>query len=190
MAYCTVQDVKNYLDISESGDDSLISDCIDAAQAAIDAYTHRTFEASADSTRYFDAVGEHVMGRTLYLDSDICSITTVTNGDGIVISSTERTTKPKNITPYYAIRILASSGKIWTYTDDYEDAITILGRWAYSTTAPAQIQHACKRWAAYIYRQKDAQMYDVTAIEAGVLVQPQGIPLDVRNLLQPFVRYT
>jgi len=189
MAYCSVVDVKNYLGITESTDDVLIADKVEAAQAAIDAYTHRTFEASADSTRYFDAVGRHIMGRTLYLDADLCSITTVTNGDDVVISSSEYTTRPKNETPYYAIKILGSSGKLWTYADDYEDAISITGRWAWSTTAPDDIKDACVRWASYKYRQKDAQMYDVTAIEAGVVVRPFGVPPDIQAMLAPYVKH-
>ena len=101
MAYCTVSQVKSYLDITGSGDDPLIDSLIDAAQAAIDSYCHRTFEASADSTKYIDAVGDHVRGRSLFIDhiDDLCAITTITNGDGVVVGGSEYVTMPANETP-------------------------------------------------------------------------------------------
>lgn len=188
MAYCTTADVKTYLGISESGDDALIAEKIAAAQAGIDAYTHRTFEASGDTTRYFDYSSEYIDGYDLILDEDLCSITTVTNGDSVVVAAGERTTLPKNETPYYAIRLLSDSGVVWTYSDEWMDAISVTGKWAWSTTAPDDIKDACIRWASYKYRQKDAQMYDVTAIEAGVVIRPFGIPPDIKSMLMPYVR--
>ena len=68
------------------------------------------------------------------------------------------------------------------------DSISIIGKWAYSTTAPADVKQACIRLASYMYRQKDAQMYDVTAIEAGVVIRPFGMPPDIKAILKPYVR--
>ena len=40
-----------------------------------------------------------------------------------------------------------------------------------------------------MYRQKDASVFDTTAIpDQGVIVSPQGIPRDVRLMLDPYVR--
>ena len=189
MAYCTATDVKNYLGISGASDDTLLGTLVSAAQQAIDMFTRRTFEASADATRYFDYSSEYIDGPDLLLDDDLCAITTVTNGDSVVVASDERTTVPRNKTPYYVIRLLSDSGVTWTYDDEWMGAISVVGRWAYSTTAPADIKQACIRLAAYMYRQKDAQMYDVTAIEAGVVVRPFGMPPDIKAMLQPYVRH-
>ncbi len=61
------------------------------------------------------------------------------------------------------------------------------GKWAYSTTPPDDIEHACTRLAAYMYRQKDAQTFDTTAIpDAGVILVPQGIPKDVKMILDHY----
>lgn len=190
MAYCDIADVTQYLDVSESTEDGLIDACINAAQAEIDNFTGRTFEADADSTRYFDAAGQHIVGNTLYLDADLCSVTTVTNGNSVEVTSAQYTTKPRNETPYYAIRILSNSGKVWTYTDEWMDAIEIIGRWSYSTAAPDDIKQACIRLASYIYRQRDAQMYDVTVFEGGVVTKPFGIPPDVRAILSSYRRFS
>ena len=66
------------------------------------------------------------------------------------------------------------------------DAISIAGRWAYSTKAPKAIAHACKRLAAFKYKQRDAALFEVTAIEAGTVIAPVGIPADIRAVLLPF----
>ena len=192
MAYCTVADVREYLDISITGDDSLIDDLIKRAQQGIDSHTRRTFEdPGADATRYF-TVGVDTDGLVLLFDEDIYSLTAVkTDADGTprTITSSEYVTMPRNTTPYYGIKILSSSSEYWDYTDDPEGGIEITGRWAYSSAAPEDIVQACARWAAYMYRQKDAQVFDVTAIpEAGVITIPQGIPADVKMLLDPYVR--
>ena len=193
MAYCLAADVKTYLGISGAGDDTLITALISRAQKAIDTYTQRTFEASADTERTFDT-SRDVDGPTLYLDEDLCAITTITNGDGTEVTATEYTTEPRNRTPYYAIRLLSSANVFWmqsTTTYDPEDAITVEGRWAFSTTAPADVVHACIRLAAYYYRQKDAQVFDTTATpELGIITVPQGIPRDVELLLTPYRKLT
>jgi len=118
----------------------------------------------------------------------LCAITTVTNGDGVVVAAGERTTIPRNSTPYYGIRLLSDSGVTWTYDDEWMDAISVTGRWAWSTTAPDDIAQACARLAAFLYKQRDAQLFDVTAIEAGTVLTPVGIPVDVKVTLLPYVR--
>jgi len=186
MAYAAASDVKTYLGISVSTDDTLITALITRAQAAIDRYCNRTFEASANSTRYFDAVAD-VYGPTLILDEDLASINSVTNGDGTTVTSSQYVTEPRNMTPYYALRIRSDASVAWTYSSYPENAIAISGKWAYSTSAPADIVHACIRLASYYYRQKDAQVFDVTATpELGQITIPQGLPRDVEILLEPY----
>ena len=188
MSYATLAELRTYQDIESSTDNDLLQDLLDAATQAIDDYTHRTFAVSSDTTRYFDAVGDHIVGGRLDLDTDLAAVTTVTNGDTVVVSSSEYTTTPRNETPYYAIRLLSQSSKIWTYTNEYMDAIEIVGRWGYSTdtNTPESIKQACKRLAAFYYKQRDAALFDVTAIEGGTVIKPQGLPGDVGRLIEPF----
>jgi len=191
MAYTTAALLKTYLGVSGSGDDTLLTALIARAQAAIDNYTGRTFEASADATRKF-TVGRDTEGRMLYLDEDLASITTITtNADdgsgGTALASTDYITHPRNTTPYHAIEIVTSSDESWEYTDDPTAGVTISGKWAWSTTAPDDIVHACIRLAAYYYRQKDAGVFDTTAIpDAGIIQVPQGIPADVKIILNRY----
>lgn len=192
MAYTTAALLKTYLGVSGSGDDTLLTALIARAQSAIDHYTGRTFEASSDTTRYY-SVGEDTKGDTLYLDADLCSITSIiTDADStspVTLAITEYITLPRNITPYHAIRILGSSSNSWTYTDNHEKGVSVTGKFAYSTSAPDDIVHATIRLSGYYYKQKDAGVFDTTAIpDAGIIQVPQGIPRDVQLILAPYVR--
>ena len=188
MAYTTVGAVRKYLGISEASDDELIKTLIDAAQEAIDIHCRRTFEASADSTRYFDYSSEYIDGADLWLDTDLCAITTVMNGDSVEVAASEYTTVPRNDTPYYKIRLLSDSDITWTYDSEWMDAIYVVGRWSYSTEAPADVAQACTKFAAFKFRGKDAQLTDVTAIEVGVVIKPVGMPADVLKDLKGYVK--
>lgn len=188
MSYATTADIKAYLGISGTGDDVLLAELVQAASAAIDTYTNRMFAVTGDATRYIDAVGDHVRGATLYLDRDLCQITSVVNGDGTTVTTSQYTTIPRNDTPYRALRLLGSAGLTWTYSTDWEGAIAITGRWGFSIQPPYDIQQAAMRLAAFYYRQKDAQLADVTAIEAGVVIQTPAMPADVLGLIKAYRR--
>lgn len=198
MAYCELADLKTYLnDITDSRDDALLTDMIAAAQKIIDTYTRRTFEASADTTRRFDAVRDvgsmdNGVDRVLWLDHDLCQITSITNGDATTVTTGQYVTEPRNYTPWYAIALRTSANIAWTYDDEPENAIAIVGRWAYSITAPDDIQWACKRLAAYLYRQKDTSSEAERPImsASGASILPSKLPADVRDVLDRYVRRT
>ena len=129
--YCTVTELKTYLSISGSGDDNLLASIIAAAQSRIDSFTKRTFEATADTTRYYDAI-EDVDGRSLYVD-DISYISAVTSA-GQSVPASEYVTWPRNDTPYQELRIRPTSTYLWQYVTDPADAITVAGRYAVMTS--------------------------------------------------------
>jgi hypothetical protein len=190
MAYCGVEELKEYLGVTGTADDAMLLTLLAAAQHTIDSYCARTFEATADTVRTFDSQRD-VDGYTLTVDSDLCAITSIVNGDGTTISNSHYVTEPRNETPYYAIRLKTSAGKVWTSTvsGDSENAITITGKWAYSTSAPSDIAHVCKRLAAYIYRQKDnAGDLDRAVIAGNSTILPAQIPSDIRLMLTPYKR--
>lgn len=191
MAYTNTTDVKAYAGVDGSGDDAVIGDLIAQAQAIIErACRGRVFEASADTTRKFHAV-EDVDGPVLHLDADLCQITSITNGDGTAVTSAQYTTLPANLTPWYAIRLKDSSGVAWTYTDDPDEAISITGRWAWSVTAPADVEFATLRLAAFLYRQRDTSGGDndrPIMSNSGAILLPSQLPKDVQDLMRPYWR--
>jgi len=200
--YCNVLGLKTYLGISVDTDDTLLTTLIKRAQGIVDDYCNRTFEASTDATRYLDCPqsvgrlltdyqfnGRRVAPLILWLDRDLCQITSIVNGNGVTVTAGQYATLPATDKPYYAIRLKPASGINWTYTDDPIGAITITGRWAYSVTAPQQIVYATERLAAYLYRKRDAQVFDDTAFaEGGVVRLPKGLPADVVEILNMNIR--
>lgn len=181
-AYTTVAAVKAYLGISASTEDGLLGTLITAAQSWLEKEYNRLYAVSADTTRYLDAVA-NVDGRRLLLPYDLCQITTVTNL-GVSVAASEYTTHPRHATPWYALELKTSSTVMWDYLTDPADAIVIVGRWGYSITPPDFVVQACTRLTAYLYRQKDASTFDVTAQpDMGLITIPQGIPTDVRRLM-------
>jgi len=200
MSYASLTLLKSYLGISVTTDDTLLTNLLTRAQQAIDSHCHRTFEARTE-TRYYrqeavaieDAFGYDIthevlnpVSDVLYLDDDLLSVTTLTNGDGTTIPSSGYWLEPRNDgPPYWYIRL--KSAYSWEFDTDGE--ISVAGTWGYATTAPDDIVHAAIRLAAYYYRQKDAQVFDVTAMpDVGVVTIPQGMPADVKLVLQPYVR--
>lgn len=186
-AYTTLADLKTYLGISGATDDALLNACIARASAAVDTYTGRTFYAATAEARSFDAVLD-VTGNTLFVDDDLCAITSVVNGDATTITAAQYVTLPRRDPPYYALQLLASTGLFWTYTTDHENAITVTGYWAFAAQPPADVVQATVRWAGQMYRQKDAQVYDTLIPEMGIMTVPQGTPKDVVLLLNPYRR--
>lgn len=188
MAYTTLSALKTYLSIAAAGDDALLSSLLAGAGAIIDAYCGRVFEAAADSTRTFDAVRD-VSGdrRTLYIDDDLAQVTSVSVG-GAPIPAFAYVAEPRT-PPYYGLRLKAASGFRWTTAAAAEDAIIITGRWAYSVSAPPDIQQACLRLAAYLYRQRDtaAEIDRPLLTPEGVLL-PGRLPHDIVTILDPYKR--
>lgn len=177
MAYATASEVYergNFETVEQ--DDTKIDNLITAAEKFIDSYTHNTFEVSSDTTRKFDAV-EDVDGQTLFFHGKygldwLASITTVTNGDGTVISSGSYVTEPRHSGPYYGITLKSSVA--WTYnTADSIDAISIEGKWGYSETVPAVVSEACILLVLHWYRMGDQ-------------AEEKMIPDDICQLLMPY----
>lgn len=198
MAYTTYTDAKLYLKIpvATTTDDTLLTTLIARAQAAIDSFCRQTFEASADTTRYFDPTRDtapapggyagliHDDTRMLVLDAPLAQITTVTNGDSTAVASSKYITEPRNTTPWHALILKSNAGISWTYTTAPENSIAIVGRWAYSITAPADIVHATIRLAAYLYRQRgNAADLDRAMAMGDAMLFPAELPRDIQAFL-------
>ena len=192
MAYATVTELQQYAKISNDVDNALLQSLVTSAVAYIEEHVGFSFEAAADSTRYLDAStypNGAVYGRTLYFGTWCAALTTVTNGDGTVITSDYYVTQPRNTGPFYAIKLLSSSGYTWEAdsNDDPENAISIAGRWAWSTSPPTDIKHATLRLALWYYRQRDNSTdMDRPLLAEGVTILPAQIPADVTDILDRY----
>jgi len=191
--YCTLAQVRKYADFkdaSNTSDDALISDLITRASKRIDTYCGRTF-VQRTATRKFDAVRD-VEGQRLWMDDDLLSVTSITNGDSTAVTSAQYVLEPANDAPKYAIKLKASSAVSWTYTTDPEQAISVAGTWGFmaGTIPPADIQHAAIRLTAWYYQQREAPFETVALPELGAVTIPQAIPADIVAVLENYVRTT
>jgi hypothetical protein len=183
--YTTWAAVKTYLDITGTGDDALGALLVNRVTDAIDRYCRRRFRA-VTATRTFDVPA----GDTLFLDDDLLSVTTLTNGDGNVITSASYVLLPKNKSPKYAIRLKENTSTVWegSTTTDYQ-AISVAGPWGYSTTPADDIVQAAVRWAAWLYRQRDGAFGQTARPDIGVIETPLALPVDIERLLKPYKRW-
>ena len=201
MAYITTAQLKSYMGITASTDDTLLSLCIDRAQSAIDSYTNRTFESTADTTRRYTPIidrinsgmgfnGDLIDDYTIDTQYDLISITSITNGDGSSVPTSAVVTLPLNFTPAWSVRIKQASGYFWTYTGSPEASVSIVGRWGYSLTAPANIQQATLRLASQMYRQRDGSpdLSDTIISADGSTIVNSAMRSDVKALLNPYRR--
>lgn len=192
MAYLTLAEYKQYKGLSNADDDALIDALIDGAQKWLDRACKRTLHTDSDTTRYFDSFAD-VDGNVLYLDDDLAAITSITI-DGTALASTEYTTSPRNETPYYEIKMKRNSDYSWTDDNaagdyDAEDAIAVTGKWCYLSAVTDDLRHQMKRLVDYMYTQKDAGAFDVTAVPAaGIIEVPQGFPVDVMRWVRQVQR--
>ena len=190
MALCSTADVTAYLNITSTGENTLIGTFVDAAQAMIERYTGRKFDVTQDTTRYFNPIVD-ARGKSLHFDSELAQApTTVVKGDGTTVTAQQYITEPRNQPPYYGLRLLQSGGVVWTWTTDAEASIAVTGRWGFSSTPPADVKHAAIRLAAWLYRQREnAPEADrtVTTI-TGDTLRPMRMPADIEAILAPYVR--
>lgn len=195
MAYTTRALIKSRLGIGETTThDTLIDNWILRASSLVDAETGRSFEATT-ATKYFTPLkqtfGGHLSedGRTLLLaPHDLLTITTLTNGDSAVISSSEYVLLPPNIAPYYGIRLKLTSTINWTYTTNPENAISIAGTWGYAATAPNGVIEAVEQAIVYWYKTFQAGGNSGQAMQSsdGVYLTAPRLPRDVDQLLCPY----
>lgn len=185
MSYLTLAEAKLWISSSQPTDDALLTGLITAVQDLIEGPKgiNRSYEAAADTTHSFDAVRD-VEGRALYLDADLCQITSITNGDGQLITSSQYVTETaggdRNKTPWRVIRLRATATVQWlaSATTGPENAIAIAGRWAYSIAPPARIKQLATEIVAYEYRRRassgDADRPLLTG--DGVTIMPADLP--------------
>jgi hypothetical protein len=189
MSYCTLEDIKLYLGITEDSDDALIEQSILAAKTAIDSYCSTVFDVSDDSTKYFSSHDDGIFGAYLHLGRNRLAASPAS----VVIAGTDVTSDIipiPNERPVTQLYLMSTSSKSWRDSgDDPAISIAINGKWGYSTTAPPDIKQAAIIWASFLYQQKDAFIDGTVASssEERRTVIP-GVPRGALHLLAPYKR--
>ncbi len=108
-------------------------DAIVEASEWVEDMTRRYFVPRTEE-RYFKAYsyanGGDIDGSELWLDRDLQSSSpTITNGDGVAVTSGQYAIHPRNGKTKYIVQLLPMSGVYWTYTTNPE--ITVAATWCY-----------------------------------------------------------
>jgi len=198
MVYIPYERLKRYLgsQSDEAVDDDLLQEFLTFAEGYIDQETHRHFEAVTKTRRYHVGTpaswGDRLISaetidnpRELILDDDLLTITSLQDQQGArTFAASDYVLLPTNETPKYAILLIDD---VWRYVNTPLEAVIVTGTWGWSATAPQDIRMATRRLAAFLYRQKDSQVFDTTAMfEGGVLSIPQGVPRIVQLIIDRY----
>ena len=197
MSYITAADLRQYIGAVSTSDDTQLGYAAGRAQQMIDTYCNRTFEALSDTTRYYNALDLRYGGdvdaftNELKLDVDLCQLTSVTNGNGEVIPNNKLVLLPTNFTPKYSIKIMMNTSYVWTYTGTPDMAISVVGRFAYSITPPADIVGACLALGKYIYKARTSTIDTDRAVLSsdGIILPGKNIPDAITAELDPYRRH-
>ena len=175
MSYATLAQIKQYLGITGTSEDALLTRLRDAASAAIDRYTGRRFTASTATKKIRR---EHIVRDVFFLPDDLRALTQVVTDEG-------DTLLPSDFVPFdpptRLLRIKADSPS-WSieYTAD------VTGQWGFTAAPPDDIVQTCVRLASWMYRSKDAQIFDVTGQESLNTLSTR-LPTDIAKMLDPYV---
>lgn len=179
-SYVTLNEYKQYADITstDTTDDAVLTQLIASASALIDRMTGRTFTLR-NETHYFDVPRHHV----LWLDDDLYAITSITNGDGTTVQSSDYIRWPYNGLPSYA---LEATGTSWVGSE----RITIVGSWGYSVSAPDDVKMAVLEIVRAATGRRSGQSQEGVArvTASGLVITPQGIPKAAAEIIMHYKR--
>jgi len=186
--YCTLQDTKDVLRLTDSVDDSLLELCIESASRQIDGHCERNFY-SATATRYFAARDSY----EVEID-DLTAITALeTAPDGTTFDTTWNSSdyqlEPLNgivgglVTPYTMIRAIDD---LVFPTIGSEALVRVTGTWGY-TPVPTAVKQATIMSATRLYKRYDSPLGVLGFGDLGV-VRISRIDPDIASLLMPYRR--
>ena len=185
--YASLQGLIDYLSPSGalgSYNDGLLQDSLDEAESAINDYTRRQFAGTAGTVYYNRYSQRNVVRQALYLDEDIHTLVSLTNGDNTVIPVGSVWLEPRNAGPPYRLLRLKSP---YVYVWNTDSDVIVAGTFGFGTVPPAAISRATVELAAWYYRAKDFGPMQATGLDAAGEVQyPKDIPDHIRGKLTPY----
>ena len=189
--YCTLNEVKAALRITDATDDTLIEGAIEGASRRIDGYTGRFFyQKSAAIKMYARDI------YTLLLQDDLYQITTLKtddDGDGTYEDTwtlnVDYQLQPLNATlqnrPYN--RLTAIGGKTFPIVIQPEiPAVEVTGIWGWGAI-PDDVNQACILLAMRGFARYNAALGVVGF--ADMAIQVRAVDPDVRDLLAPYISF-
>lgn len=162
----------------------LMQDSLDEAESSINDYTRRNFAGTA-GTVYVNRYSQRfVQNQALYLQNDLHTLVSLTNGDSQNIPVGSVWLEPRNAGPPYRLLRLHSA---YVYVWNTDSDVIVAGTFGFSTVPPAAIKMATVELAAWYYRLKDVGYTEVAGLAAaGEVTYPKSLPDHVRGKLDPY----
>ena len=189
MAYPTLSQLKAYLGVSDATDDTPLTQHLNAAIARMERETGRLFVAASSTVTYR---GRRPFvsrdRRTLNLMRDLVSLTTLTNGDAIVITSTYYELVPF-AAPYHQVRLIQNAP--YVFAESGNTGIAVQGNWGYSTSCPNDVFLAIMELADYAYKLRSTGgtgQVQVTNRGNSLVAADEDIPKSVKAVMQAYRR--
>jgi hypothetical protein len=191
--YPILKDLKTYLSIETSKDDSLLTDKLNQAILSFENITgQRKFVSDSLTTRIFYSNQRNVKdSKTFFFLDDCCFVQSLTI-NGNIINPNHYIVFDVNDTPLTKITLLNACPYNFTNYSTTEDfsTIQIEGHWSYSIKCPVDVSGTIIRLAAWLYNQKDnAADYDKPVAFTMISKLPVGVPTDVIFTAQIYLRY-
>lgn len=195
MSYVTVAELRDWVGIGDSADDSLLSQACDTASAWIDEYCGETFAVpSAATARLFYCDSWNYVRTDTIANTTGLVVATDDNDDGTAETSWTITTDyllldPNGRTvgeasgPYRAIRAVGS--KSFPCSSNGRPLVSVTARWGWPAV-PAPVKQAAYVLAAEQWKQKDAP-FGVAAFGDFGALRVRANPV-VAQLLAPYRR--
>ena len=185
--YCTLEQIKAAVGISDSVDDSLLEMAVESASRQIDSYTERIFYNAGTATRIFAPLDNYVCAT-----DDFITLSSVkTSEDGETFDTTWETTDWQ-AEPLNGV----SGGLVTSYTqiravEDYlfpvrggEATVQIAGTWGWSAV-PIAVTQATVILASRIFKRLDAPLGIISG-ELGSMRVGYKLDPDVQHLIEPY----
>ena len=194
-AYPTVAEVKTYLSASAATDDAVITQIVNGVVDFVERYCGHKFIEAAAQTIYVSPEYPNVLGRhrrvLLVRDYDLVSVTTLTNGDAVVVASTDYRLLPLDGPPYFMIELDADSGLYWWRGSDGAGVVTIVGTTGWKTDAvPDAIFLGILEFCKHVYKTRSSGGEGPVTLTArgGVIIPPGSVPQGVLDKLDLYAR--
>lgn len=186
--YCTLAEVKAALRITDSTDNTLLENCVEAASRRIDGYCGRYFYQQSATVKYF-ATNE----LQVFLRDDLVSVTTLKTdnaGDNSFsttwTANTDYALEPYNndLTNIPYFRITAVGGKTFPiFVVPSKPGVEINGVFGYPSV-PDDVREACVLLSMRGFARYNAALGVVGF--ADMAVQVRAVDPDVRDFLNPY----
>ena len=183
--YCSLDEIKASLDITEEQYDDLIQGLIAAVKTLIDNYTERQFDSESATVRYFDGGGS-----CLFID-DLVSVSALSldeDGDAVyeaTMATTDYILYPLNKSPKTHIK-LSNDSDYGGFASGIKQGVKITGTWGYSTV-PAPINQASIIQVSRWFKRRESAYQDaVGSPELGQLLVYKGLDADVKLILEQY----